>query len=812
MISSILSPVYRQALRRWYRPARRRTTRVARSGRPPAVETLEARTVPTGTWTALTRQIPDAGGTGTMLLLSDGTVMAQGGGISNTWQRLTPDATGSYVNGTWTGLASMQYTRLYDGSAVLPDGRVLMVGGEYSSAGGDTNTGEIYDPLANTWTPIAHYPQSIFGDDPVEVLPDGRVLGGYLAGPQTYIYDPATDTWTATGTKLRSDKTDEESWVKLPDNSIISYDIWSSISSGVGHAQRYYPSTGQWVDAGTVPVLLSTPSAGYELGPAFRLPDGRVWFTGANGNTAFYDPSTNSWTTGPGLPVIAGKQLSAYDEPGAILPNGKVLIAVGTLPVYGTPTYILEFDPATNQYTDVTPPASVIPTSGTAYPFRMLMLPTGQVLVTSGSSKLAVYTPDGAPADGSVPTISSITSNGDGSFTLAGTGLNGINEGTEYGDDVQTASNYPIVQLSDAQGHVYYARSFNWSSTGVATGDTPVSTEFTPPTNLPGGVYNVVVIANGIASDPVTYTFGATHLSVTASTDPVTAGTPFTVTVTALDANDNPVSNYQGTVRFRSTDAQASLPARYTFTAADNGVHTFTVTLATAGRRSIIVTDTANHSIKGHTKVTVVAAPVSQFLVSTSAADPQAAGTPFDVTVVALDPYGNVDTNYQGTVTWTTTDGDPGVVLPADYPFQPSDQGQVTFAGGVTLITPGDQVLTATDTVSGITGSATVTVVPGPRPRRGQRDDSLAVAITPRAAGQVVAPAGISRNTLALGSREVDQFFTTAENGTSWDLPPSPRLAWGQRLASTPVSALTDDLAPANLLEDRTGNSAFPAA
>jgi hypothetical protein len=446
---------------------------------------------------------------GTMLLLSDGTVMAQSGNFpanTNRWYKLTPDASGSYVNGTWSQLATMHLQRLYYGSAVLPDGRVFVVGGEYSGPSGgnnDTNTSEIYDPVTNSWSNTANFPRTAFGDDPVMVLPDGRVLGGYLSGPQTYIYNPTTDNWTATGTKLRLDQTDEESWVKLPDDSIVSYDVWSSISSGVGHAQRYFPATGQWVDAGTVPSLLSdSGSAGYELGPGFLLPDGRAWFTGANGNTAFYDPSSNSWAAGPDLPVFAGRQLSAYDDPGAVLPNGNLLLAVGRLPVYGTPTSILEFDPGANTYTDVTPASGIIGTSGAAFNDRMLVLPTGQVLVTTGAgTRLAVYTPDGSFDPSVQPTISSVTDNGDGSFTLTGTQLNGINEGAAYGDDAQMSSNYPIVQITDSSGQVLYARTYHWSSTSVATGSTPETTQFTLPAGIVGG-YSVSVIANGIASAP----------------------------------------------------------------------------------------------------------------------------------------------------------------------------------------------------------------------------------------------------------------------------------------------------------------------
>jgi hypothetical protein len=94
------------------------------------------------------------------------------------------------------------------------------------------------------------------------------------------------------------------------------------------------------------------------------------------------------------------------------------------------------------------------------------------------------------------------------------------------------------------------------------------------------------------------------------------------------------------------------------------------------------------------------------------------AGVPFDVTVTAVDPFGQVAVGYSGTVTFSTTDTDSGVVLPADYMFTADDGGLHTFTdtglGETTLITPGDQMLTVTDTADGtITGSANVTVEPG---------------------------------------------------------------------------------------------------
>jgi hypothetical protein len=149
-----------------------------------------------------------------------------------------------------------------------------------------------------------------------------------------------------------------------------------------------------------------------------------------------------------------------------------------------------------------------------------------------------------------------------------------------------------------------------------------------------------------------------------------------------------------------------SEPADTTLT---GGTGSFSVTLFTAGAQSLTATDTVSGGLSGTQSGIVVnpaAASHFQLIVTASVT----AGVPFDITVVALDAYGNVDVNYTGTVTFSTSDGDPGVVLPQAYTFGSADAGMVTFAGGGTLMTPGSQTLTVTDTLSGITGSATVSV------------------------------------------------------------------------------------------------------
>jgi hypothetical protein len=125
------------------------------------------------------------------------------------------------------------------------------------------------------------------------------------------------------------------------------------------------------------------------------------------------------------------------------------------------------------------------------------------------------------------------------------------------------------------------------------------------------------------------------------------------------------------------------------------------------------------------------------------------AGVPFDVTVTAVDPYGQVALGYAGRVTFSTTDSDPGVVLPPDYTFTSDDNGSVTFSGGFTLVTPGDQTLTATDTAdSTITGNVTVTVISGAAPWSRPPQPSAVPSVSPvlvRPQGTAVDPLAAAR-------------------------------------------------------------------
>lgn len=190
---------------------------------------------------------------------------------------------------------------------------------------------------------------------------------------------------------------------------------------------------------------------------------------------------------------------------------------------------------------------------------------------------------------------------------------------------------------------------------------------------------------------------------------PLGAGIAQAVPVFARDAYANQADGYTGTVHFTSSDGTATLPADYTYTLADHGLHSFNITLRHSGLQTVTVTDTVTGSITGTGYFNVNPGSAASLVVTM--ASPAGSGNPADVTVTAKDSFNNTAINYSGTIHFTSSDG--AATLPSNYTFVTLDAGTHTFSGGVTLRTGGVQTVTATDTVTGsITGFATVTVGP----------------------------------------------------------------------------------------------------
>ncbi len=455
-----------------------------------------------GTWTALNS--PPPVGVNNGMVMSDGTVLGMNG--SGQCVKLTPDIHGSYINGTWKTLATMNNSRLFFSSQLLTNGNLWVAGGEDGSGG---SSSEWYDSLNNVWTlippPANGYPD--FSDSMSEILPNGNPFVCPVYTTTTcLIYNVTSNNWQTAAPVHASQ--DESDWVKLPSDNLLTIDAFSQ------NSEHYVPSLNEWVSDGGIPAPLFDSALG-EIGTGHLLPNGKVFFMGSTTNTAIYTAgatatSPGSWVAGP--PMVFGTNfLGQSDAPAAMMVNGKILCCLGPSATYNGPCSFYEYDYTVNTFAQVGAPGGGTTLANTA-PFgsSMLNLPDGTVLFMDGqnSSSLYVYTPTGAPLAAGQPVINSLTENTNGSYQLTGTGLNGITEGAAYGDDEQMNGNYPLVRLTNnVTGNVYYARTYNWNSTSVQTGSRIITTSFTLPPNLPVGTYSLVVTAVGNPSAPYTFAY-----------------------------------------------------------------------------------------------------------------------------------------------------------------------------------------------------------------------------------------------------------------------------------------------------------------
>jgi len=459
-------------------------------------------------WQALKH--PSSAPIGAIALLTDGTVLLheEQDGTPQKWYKLTPDDTGSYINGTIKPIASTvsSYGPFYFGSVVLPDGRYIIEGGEYNLGGADwTNKGAIYDPVKNKWTPV-NPPAgwSMIGDAQAILLANGTYTqADCCEGVNQAYFNPKTLTWTNLTNTGKADRFDEEGWGLLPNGDILTVDAIDAPNSEV-----FNPATKKWTSAGSTIVRLEDPGS-QEVGPLVLRPDGTVFAAGAApagtaGHTSIYNTKTKKWTPGPDFPKVNGVALACDDAPSAVEINGNVIVMTAP-PVFGTGAVFFEWNGTTLTKIAGPPNAS---TDG-AYYGHFLELPSGQLLFSDFSTDLEVFTPKGTFKSAWQPKITSVptTLTHGKSYVVKGTQFSGLTNGGAYGDDFQDSTNYALVRITNkATKHVFYAKTTNPSSYGVQTGSLAESTNFAVPASIETGASTLQVVTNGIPSAPASVT------------------------------------------------------------------------------------------------------------------------------------------------------------------------------------------------------------------------------------------------------------------------------------------------------------------
>ncbi|WP_437317161.1 Kelch repeat-containing protein [Sorangium sp. So ce385] len=291
---------------------------------------------------------------------------------------LSVDAGGEavLVDPAWESVGMMVTPRAVHTATLLPSGLVLLTGGRGHGFGMDEvlASAELYDPTADTWTPAPPMQRARIAHT-ATLLPDGRVLVAGGEEPDVRfaaeLYDPATDTWTHTGPMQRA-RTGHTATLLL-DGRVLLVD-GSTVDDGESYAEVYDPATDAWG-------LTSPTPSSRTWHTATLLPNGKVLVAGGYDldgvvDTAeLYDPATDTWTaTSPMFHRRAGHVAT-------LLPNGKALVAGGDgLQEGGVPASPRAevYDPATDTWS----PAGRLQ-RGRRY-CTATVLPSGQLLLAGG--------------------------------------------------------------------------------------------------------------------------------------------------------------------------------------------------------------------------------------------------------------------------------------------------------------------------------------------------------------------------------------------------------------------------------------------
>jgi N-acetylneuraminic acid mutarotase len=534
----------------------------------------------------------------TATLLGNGDVLVTGGGdLSNPSNPIGLSSAELYdpSKNTWSAAASMSAARIGNTATLLGNGKVLVTGGYTGGALGSLLASvELYDPAANTWSPVASMAIPRFAAA-ATLLADGKVLvtGGLsLTGVVTSaeLYDPASNTWSSAGSMATARYGHLATLLK--DGTVLVTGGNDSGNTALASAELYDPTSNSWSSAGSMATARITQTA-------TLLGNGNVLVTG--GGDQNQKPLASAELYGQATLAQATQFVISGLSANSVTAGGTITFTLTAEDSTGTPVPSYT---GTVQLTSTDGRAAIngagLPASYTfvaadkgAHHFTVMLASAGTQTITVTDQANNTLTANTSPITVKAGPFSQFVVNAPAGNTLTAGGpfLFTAQAADSFGNPVTSYNGPSSVTIAatpaDPEGNFPITGALNSSGFGLFVGDFKTV-----------GSYTLNASADTFSghSGPLAVTPGDAHYFTVTVPANATTGTAINATVTAFDHYGNVATDYTGTVRLTSTDPAANLGS-YTFTSGtgkDNGVHAFPVTLKTAGSQTITATDTTS--------------------------------------------------------------------------------------------------------------------------------------------------------------------------------------------------------------------------